>query len=344
MFCKVNKQQSGTSKRSGEEKGERAKPRPLSQSSLLGRWGETTHPARTRTPAQTRRRVLLCITGPCASLENPSEPVDGSIPLLFETSNPRRTPSRPFNTMKAVPSPASATKAASHARPCPRLPAMLPRRPAAVDSVRAQQLAPVSGRSAIAAGHANRAPQHARRHSGSKHWFLDAKVNKPTSHRNKIGLWLENVDPSHGPSSPTPTHPPPFSSPRCKPSTPGMTSPNATQIIRQPGSPRIPLADITALVLAAETPASFYTHASDPVRIKPQPSRRSPGPASDLTGAVDMLTPDEAKQLLLLSAQSNTSLAYAIRGIAVSRTPRPSPAKSQESYLADTFRFDEQQY
>ncbi|KAK4033551.1 hypothetical protein C8A01DRAFT_49898 [Parachaetomium inaequale] len=264
---------------------------------------------------------------------------------MFTTPTPTRTPSRPPNTMKAVPSPASATKAASHARPCPRLPAILPRRPAAaVDSVRTQRFAPVNGRGVVAAAQANnRVPQHARRNSGSRHWILDAKVNKPTNHRTKIGLWLENVEPSREPTSPTPAHSPLCSSPRCKPSAPGTASPDATQIIRKPGSPRIPLADITTSVLAAETPASFYTHAPDLAGIKPQTPKRSPCPASDLTGAVDMLTPDEAKQLLLLSAQSNPSLAHTIRGIAVTRTPRLSPAQVQQSYLADTFRFDEQQ-
>jgi hypothetical protein len=56
-----------------------------------------------------------------------------------------------------------------------------------------------------------------------------------------------------------------------------------------------------------------------------------------------MLTADDARQLLLLSAQSNMSLAAAIMQIAVARVQvQKPPAKHvQESHLADTFTFDE---
>jgi hypothetical protein len=54
-----------------------------------------------------------------------------------------------------------------------------------------------------------------------------------------------------------------------------------------------------------------------------------------------MLTADDARQLLLLSAQSNMSLAAAIMQIAVDRVQKPPAVRVQESYLADTFTFDD---
>jgi flagellar biosynthesis/type III secretory pathway ATPase len=65
--------------------------------------------------------------------------------------------------------------------------------------------------------------------------------------------------------------------------------------------------------------------------------------APDLTGAIDLLTADEARRLLLLSAQSNTSLAATIREIALARSEPPSMKQLDvhQSYLADTFRFDD---
>jgi hypothetical protein len=118
--------------------------------------------------------------------------------------------------------------------------------------------------------------------------------------------------------------------------------PHGTKITRNANSPRIPLADITSLVLAADSPATFY--ASEAAGVKSQSSKTSAYPTSDLTGAVDMLTADEAKRLLLMSAQSNMSLADAIRGIAISRSQTESTQEVQQDYLPDTFVFDEHCY
>jgi len=118
-----------------------------------------------------------------------------------------------------------------------------------------------------------------------------------------------------------------------------MSSSDATQISRESGSPRTPLADITPLVLAAGSP--FTSPASNVADMKSRPLKRSAYSGSDLTGAIDMLTADDAKQLLLLSAQSNVSLAHAIREIAASRASKLSINEMQQSYLADTFIFDE---
>ena len=54
-----------------------------------------------------------------------------------------------------------------------------------------------------------------------------------------------------------------------------------------------------------------------------------------------MLTADEARRLLLLSAQSNTSLAAAIRDIGVARSSRRAPEPQVDMELADTFIFEE---
>ena len=250
--------------------------------------------------------------------------------------------------MKAVPSPVSASKSASHVRPRiagspphhlppPRQPAVDP----AVDSApRAQHLVPAYGRGIIPATHVNhRAIQHARRSSGSRSCIFDTKVAKPIQ-RAKIGLWLENVDTSRRPAPSALPHPPRFPEPKWRPSALKPISPGTTQSARSPGSPRTPLADITPFVLAAESCSSpsFFDTA---VNAELPPRQRSPYPATDITGAIDLLTADETRRLLLLSAQSNMSLATTIRDIAFARISRRSSAQVDQSYLADTFRFDE---
>ncbi|KAK4151232.1 hypothetical protein C8A00DRAFT_17350 [Chaetomidium leptoderma] len=286
----------------------------------------------TRTPAQTMgaRKHLHVVTrealGACRC----------ACFLLF----PNTKYCDKHDAMKAIPSPVSASKAASHAHgrlPSigPQLPhspqlSRLPRHPAVVDSARAHRLAPASDRGAIAlsATHAhahNRPALHTRRRSGSKPFMFDAKVNKQPNHRTKIGFWLDNVV----------TPPPPSPRPRRKSTTPSRVSPHTSQIFRNPDSPRTPLADITPLVLAAESAANTST-----VHVGPPPGQRSHCRTPDLTGAIDLLTADEARQLLLLSAQSNVSLATAIQEMALTRSPRPT-GQIHYSCLADTFRFDE---
>jgi hypothetical protein len=269
-------------------------------------------------------------------LNFPRQPA--TVPNLTIPPHPRKVPK--VYTMKVVPSPISATKATSHTRhghgpaSSPRLTSIFPRHPIHFDFVRPQP-------PAVGLGN-HRAAQHIRRNSGSKHSTSDAKVNKPTSHRTKVGLWLESIEPSHGPSSVISGHPSPPSSARRKSISRSTPSPHGTKITRNPNSPRIPLADITSLVLAADGPTSFYS--SDTASVESQSTEGNTYPASDLTGAVDMLTADEAKRLLLLSAQSNMSLADAIRGIAISRSQTESTQEVQHDYLADTFRFDEHCY
>ncbi|KAH6842201.1 hypothetical protein B0I37DRAFT_193758 [Chaetomium sp. MPI-CAGE-AT-0009] len=245
------------------------------------------------------------------------------------------------DTMKVVPSPISATKATPHARhghrdgpASSRSPSTLPRHAIHVEFIRPQPPAAILGN--------HRPYQHIRRNSGSKHSTLDAKVNKPTSHRTKVGLWLDNLETSQGPPSPTLGHHSPPSSARRKSISRTTIWPHGTKITRNANSPRIPLADITSLVLAADSPTSFY--ASDIASVRSQSSKGDTYPTSDLSGAVDMLTGDEAKQLLLLSAQSNMSLADAIKGIAISRSQIEPTQQVHHDYLADTFRFDEHCY
>ncbi|KAG7286854.1 hypothetical protein NEMBOFW57_009172 [Staphylotrichum longicolle] len=116
-------------------------------------------------------------------------------------------------------------------------------------------------------------------------------------------------------------------------------SPETAQLIRNPGAPRTPLADITHFVLATESASNFWS--SDTVNAEPPRRPSSPCLAPDITGDIDLLTADEARRLLLLSAQSNMSLATAIRGIALHRSSRRSMAQVEDSDLADTFRFGE---
>ncbi|KAH6617634.1 hypothetical protein F5144DRAFT_596597 [Chaetomium tenue] len=262
-----------------------------------------------------------------------------------DNHNPLRVVSPRFSqvyTMKVIPSPILATKATPHARhgqgsaSSPRVPSILARHPIQVDFVRPQRPAIVPGN--------NRAAQHIRRNSGSKYSISDAKVNKPASHlhRTRVGLWLENIEASHGLPSPTLDHQSPYSPSRRRSMSLGTASPHGTKFTRNANAPRVPLADITSLVLAADCPTTFYASEAADAH-----SQSSTSLASDLSGAVDMLTTDEAKRLLLMSAQSNMSLAEAIRGIAISRSQTESSQSTQQvepDYLADTFVFDEHLY
>ncbi|KAH6613547.1 hypothetical protein B0J18DRAFT_58802 [Chaetomium sp. MPI-SDFR-AT-0129] len=235
--------------------------------------------------------------------------------------------------MKAVPTPVSASKAASHTRPSPRLPPLVPRHQAAAASpIRAQ---------------------HARRSSVSRNWIFDGRANKPVNHRAKVGLWLETVEPSQESPPPSPSLPASPAGLRRRSSTLGAASaipitprvpPDAALFTRRSGSQRTPLADITSIVLAAESPSSFYE--TETPADSPHLSSHSSYPASDLTSAIDLLTADEAKRLLFVSAQSDISIADAIRGIAISRTSAGSIelGSPRSIPLADTFRFDGPEY
>ncbi|KAK3898692.1 hypothetical protein C8A05DRAFT_18769 [Staphylotrichum tortipilum] len=252
--------------------------------------------------------------------------------------------------MKAVPGPVSAArKAASHARPHnPGPSSMLPRHTAvdlALRARHAQQLAaPVCSRRASVTSHSGtRISQHTRRSSGSRSLLFDAKINKNPSHQNQIGLWLEKVDVCRRPGTSVSAHPPPLPEPAWQQTPPSttLTADAALIAIRNSGSPRVPLADITPFVLAAESDAStFYSSSTVDVELPPQRQGR-PRPIPDITGAINLLTADETSRLLLLSAQSNTSLAAAIRDIAVARSSRQQPEPQVDMELADTFIFEE---
>ncbi len=321
--------------------------------SCFGRWGKNKLPQSHRTPRwnanpclSTSRRALHLGISMCVSSSEHSGPVATIVSQHLKRLPRSRTAFTGPATMKAVPSPISASKAASHARPRIASPPhhLSPLRQPAVDPAvgsapRAHHLVPAYGRGAIPATHANhRALQHARRSSGSRSCILDAKVAKPTQ-RAKIGLWLESVDASRRPAPSALPHPPRCPEPKWRPSSIRSMAPGTSQSVRDPGSPRTPLADITPFVLAAESCSSPSFFDTDGAELPRQ--RRSPCLATDITGAIDLLTADETRRLLLLSAQSNISLATTIRDIAFTRISRRSSAQVDQSYLADTFRFDE---
>ncbi|KAK4096962.1 hypothetical protein N658DRAFT_317217 [Parathielavia hyrcaniae] len=213
--------------------------------------------------------------------------------------------------MKAVPSPISASKtAASRARVRPQLAtvtANVHRRQIAnlrgVDSLRTPHLA-------VAQGH-HRAAQHTRRISSSRPALhpCNGQGNK-ANHQAKVGMWLAHVDACRVPPQPCP-------SPEMDDTSSNTVSPETTQIMSTLSSPRIPLADITPLVLAAKSsPESrFWSLDQGQVDLPSPPQSRRHAP--DLTSAIGLLTEDETRRLLLLSAQSNASLATAIREIAL---------------------------
>ncbi|AEO59459.1 hypothetical protein MYCTH_2307804 [Thermothelomyces thermophilus ATCC 42464] len=256
--------------------------------------------------------------------------------------------------MKAVPyhHPVSTTRAVSHSR----LP-MTTVRPCAAESARGQQrlVDTVNERQAPAtpATQSSRTAQRPRRNSGpGRHGVPATKINKASGSRNRIGLWLENIDPAHG-LPPTLQALSPASSEtwtrRRSASLSVPSSLDAARMARDPRAPRMPLADITSLVLAAESPSSFGSRnqsdarpQSSKMEMEPQsPKQRRPFSVPDLTGAVDMLTASEARHLLLMSARSDTSLANAIKEIAISRASIRSTQEFEQSYLADTFICDE---
>ncbi|KAL2115301.1 hypothetical protein VTJ04DRAFT_9556 [Mycothermus thermophilus] len=207
----------------------------------------------------------------------------------------------------------------------------------------------------------------ARRTTGPRAFVFDSKVNKPTQHR-KVGLWLESIDAGAAPPG----------SPSLSPVSPGLPSPTAVRRRSmssaawsdrshpawRPDSPRTPLADITPLVVGASysdeisPSASFDSHATEDEIPEPAAMRQRPATPMDdqtphfvptLASAIDLLTPDEARHLLLVSAQSNMSVAAAIKELALDRiraqnrpTPAtPGPARARRNSLADTIVFDE---
>jgi hypothetical protein len=216
--------------------------------------------------------------------------------------------------------------------------------------------------------HAHHHHMHsARRTAGPRAFVFDSKVNKPTQHR-KVGLWLESIDAGAAPPG----------SPSLSPVSPGLPSPTAARRRSmssaawsdrshpawRPDSPRTPLADITPLVVGASysdessPSASFDSQATEDEIPEPAAMRQRPATPMDdqtsrfvptLASAIDLLTPDEARHLLLVSAQSNMSVAAAIKELALDRirtqnrpTPAtPTPARARRNSLADTIVFDE---
>ena len=321
----------------------------IARSSCFGRRGENKPrtPRCNANPCINKPARFFFWTFPRASSWEHSGPVAAIVFSQLLKRLPRsRTAFKGPATMKAVPSPVSASKAASHARPRITSPPhhLAPLRQSAVDPAvgstpRAQHPVPAYGRGTILATHAtHRAVQHARRSSGSRSCIFDAKVAKPIQ-RAKIGLWLENVDASRRPAPAVLPHPPRCPEPKWRPSARRSISPGTSPSVRNPGSPRTPLADITPFVLAAESCSSPPPF--DTVNAELPPQQRSPCLATDITGAINLLTVDETRRLLLMLAQSNMSLATTIRDIAFARISRRSSAQVDQSYLADTFRFDE---
>lgn len=252
--------------------------------------------------------------------------------------------------MKAVAyhHPVSTTRAVSYSR----LPVSTVR-PCAAESARGQQrlVDAVNGRqgSATSANQPSRiAQQRPRRNSGpGKHGLPAAKISKAGISRNRIGLWLEKIDPAHGlpPASQALSPSSSETWTRRRSASLGVTSPlDAIRMARDPRVPRVPLADITSLVLAAESHSGF-NDGNEPdggprtFKMEEPQSPTQPRPFSgpDLTGAVDMLTADEARQLLLMSARSDISLANAIKEIAISRSSIQSTQECDQISLADTF-------
>ncbi|KAL1838122.1 hypothetical protein VTJ49DRAFT_3001 [Mycothermus thermophilus] len=252
--------------------------------------------------------------------------------------------------MKVVPNPASRARPRTHS----------------VSFIPHAASAPRSGVSSV---HVHHHHMHVtRRTTGPRAAIFDSKINKPAQHR-KVGLWLESIDASAAPPG----------SPSLSPVAPSLPSPNPgrrrsmsslawsdrSHPAWRPDSPRTPLADITPLVLGASyssessASASFYDSQAteDEIPETPQlpefPTLSSDGQAQrlvpSLASAIDLLTADEAKNLLLVSAQSNMSVAAAIKELALSRMhpvnrptpPTPTPVPARRNSLADTILFDE---
>ncbi|KAL2264989.1 hypothetical protein VTJ83DRAFT_7499 [Remersonia thermophila] len=263
--------------------------------------------------------------------------------------------------MKVVPSPASRARPRTHS----------------VSFVPHAAPAPRSGVSSVHVHHHHMHHMHvSRRATGPRAAVFDSKINKPAQHR-KVGLWLESIDAGAAPQG----------SPSLSPRTPPMPSPgharrrsmsslawsDRSHHAWRPDSPRTPLADITPLVLGASyssessASASFYDSQATVEQAEEEEIPETPPPpefptlSSDgqpqrlvpsLASAIDLLTADEARHLLLVSAQSNMSVAAAIKELALSRMssshrptpptpPSPTPVPARRNSLADTILFDE---
>lgn len=108
---------------------------------------------------------------------------------------------------------------------------------------------------------------------------------------------------------------------------------------------RTPLADITRTVThssASENTATFYTPQACKISMRPHSQARCL--AANLSEAIDLLTETESRRLLLLCAQSSSSLAAAIKDLAFTRTLGSEQAESRRrdcySNLIDTFHDD----
>ncbi|KAK4233126.1 hypothetical protein C8A03DRAFT_19733 [Achaetomium macrosporum] len=249
---------------------------------------------------------------------------------------------------------ASARKDASHVTPRPS-----PRSPLKACN-RAHHYAPGCGREPIAATRANShntaqqlqaSPQPQPQPLGARQWVVGSKVGKLNRSTARAGLWLgkvnHNVECRGARPSVTLAHRPRRLGQGRKPTTPVATHWPAKSIHHDiasaPGCPRIPLADITPPA-SLDADGAFPNSGLPPdvtmVDIAMELPARYRAPS--LPAAIDLLTEDEARRLLLRAAQSNLSLAAAIRQIALSRADAARSTRSaeqmrQESFLVDTF-------
>jgi hypothetical protein len=119
-----------------------------------------------------------------------------------------------------------------------------------------------------------------------------------------------------------------------------------TQVRRKLGSPRIPLADITP-----RSPSPIKGDWDDARGVRNVVEHESPTQqdlprTGGLVSAISLLTEEDAKELLLLSAKSNISLAVAIKDMVLGRQKSSRDAshpmeESYESNLVDTFISDD---
>ncbi|AEO64794.1 uncharacterized protein THITE_2169781 [Thermothielavioides terrestris NRRL 8126] len=187
---------------------------------------------------------------------------------------------------------------------------------------------------------ASRVAQQPRQSLGVRLRPLGAKDGRsPSNNASRVGQWLANVGAEYAETAaPAPTRSsrprasswdlPPRATSGCVPS-------------------RTPLADITARALAVESapaePAALPARrAARDARHMQTRHRRRPSLCRGLADDINLLTEDEARRLLLLSAQSNSYLAAAIRELSFGRSSdawdvNRMQLHARQSCLVDTF-------
>ncbi|KAK3305019.1 uncharacterized protein B0T15DRAFT_531102 [Chaetomium strumarium] len=206
-------------------------------------------------------------------------------------------------------------------------------------------------------------PQPQPHSSGAaRQWVVGSKVGKLNRSTARVGFWLDGVTYNNAECrgarpSVALAHRPRRVSQGRKPTTttPSMASwhtksRHVHDITTRISScaQRIPLADITP-------PASFDTDDDGALVPPPDVTMVHTGTGNELPAryrtpslpaAIDLLTDDEARRLLLRAAQANLSLAAAIRQVALTRADNavcrtravePIRQDSRESFLVDTF-------